>query len=65
MTLIQILAILLTATALFSYVNHRFIRLPTTIGVMLISLVVSLVLLVAGKYTPDAPELAADMLRRI
>lgn len=65
MSLIQILAVLLTATALFSYVNHRFIRLPTTIGVMLISLVVSLILLVAGKYTPDAPELAADMLRRI
>ena len=37
-----IAAILLTITALFSYVNHRWIRLPTPIGVMLIALVVSL-----------------------
>jgi len=37
-TIIQITAILVTLTALFSSLNYRYIRLPTTIGVMLIGL---------------------------
>jgi monovalent cation:H+ antiporter, CPA1 family len=45
MTAFQIIAVLITLTALFSYFNHRHIRLPTTIGVMLMALVASLVLI--------------------
>ena len=44
----DLLAILITLSAIFSYVNHRFIGLPTTIGVMLISLVVSLGIIAAN-----------------
>ena len=42
MDLFSILAALLTLAALFSYLNYRYIHLPTTIGVMLIALVGSL-----------------------
>lgn len=42
-------ALLITLAALFSYLNYRFIRLPNTIGIMMIALVMSLVLLVIGK----------------
>ena len=42
MKLFNILAILITLSAGFSYINHRFIRLPTTIGLMVIALLVSL-----------------------
>jgi CPA1 family monovalent cation:H+ antiporter len=42
MKLFNILAILVTLSASFSYINHRFIRLPTTIGLMVIALLVSL-----------------------
>jgi monovalent cation:H+ antiporter, CPA1 family len=45
MELIDILALLITLTALFSYLNLRFIGLPTTIGVMIITLVMSLMLI--------------------
>lgn len=38
-------AVLITLAALFSYVNYRFLRIPTTIGIMIISLVLSLGLL--------------------
>lgn len=48
MRLLNLIAILLTLSALFNYVNHRYLRLPTTIGVMLIALVLSLVLLGLG-----------------
>ncbi|MYA28790.1 MAG: sodium:proton antiporter [Nitrospira sp. SB0672_bin_25] len=44
MDLFDILAIVLTLTAGFSYLNYRFIRLPVTIGVMVIALAGSLVL---------------------
>lgn len=41
--MLDLIALLVTLTALFAYVNLRFIGLPTTIGVMLVSLAVSLV----------------------
>lgn len=40
----DIVAIVLVLTAAFSYFNHRFLRLPMTIGVMAIALVMSLAL---------------------
>ncbi|ADC63231.1 cation:proton antiporter [Allochromatium vinosum] len=43
----DILAILLSLAAAFSWINHRFIRLPTSIGLMLIALLLSLGLLIA------------------
>jgi len=45
MTVLQIAALLLSLAAIFSYLNHRYIRLPTTIGLMLIALLLSLGLL--------------------
>lgn len=40
--MLDIAATCLVITALLAYLNHRFIRLPTTIGVMVIALVLSL-----------------------
>jgi CPA1 family monovalent cation:H+ antiporter len=48
MELFNIISILITLSALFGYINHRFIRLPTTIGLMLISILMSLALIVLG-----------------
>ena len=42
--MLNIAAICLVITALLSYVNHRFVGLPTTIGVMAVALVFSLVI---------------------
>jgi CPA1 family monovalent cation:H+ antiporter len=44
--MLNIAAVCLVVTALLAYLNHRFVRLPTTIGVMAISLVLSLVIVV-------------------
>ncbi len=49
MSIFEIMAALLFITAGFSYINHRFIGLPTSIGVMAISLVFSLVLVISGE----------------
>ena len=48
MDILTLASLLLTVSALFAYLNHRFIKLPTTIGIMLISLVFSMVLVLAG-----------------
>ena len=40
--MLDIAATCLVITALLAYVNHRFVRLPTTIGVMVIALCLSL-----------------------
>jgi monovalent cation:H+ antiporter, CPA1 family len=45
MSLIEVIALLISLTALLAYANHRWIKLPTTIGVMLTALVLSLGLL--------------------
>ncbi|MGD2135581.1 MAG: sodium:proton antiporter [Gemmatimonadales bacterium] len=49
MSLFDLLAVIVSVTALAAWVNHRFIRLPTTIGVMMIALVGSLVLVLLGR----------------
>ena len=42
LSVLEISAIFLSITALLTYVNHRFIGLPTTIGVMVISILLSI-----------------------
>jgi CPA1 family monovalent cation:H+ antiporter len=61
----QIIAVLITLTALFSYLNHRFTRLPTTIGVMLMALTVSLGLIALRHLGLDFEHTAARLLRGI
>lgn len=48
MNVFQLAALLITLAAVFSYVNHRLFKLPTTIGLMLISLLFSLALICAS-----------------
>ncbi|HBR49673.1 MAG TPA: sodium:proton antiporter [Nitrospira sp.] len=49
MAVIHTLTILICLAALFSYVNHRLLKLPMTIGLMAVALAFSLILLVLGK----------------
>src|SRR3990167_9808796 len=48
MNLFVVFTILITLTALFSFVNEAFIKLPTTIGVMLASLASSILIIALG-----------------
>jgi len=47
-SLLDISAVLLTLAALFGYLNHRFVGLPTTIGIMIITMVISLAMVLLG-----------------
>jgi CPA1 family monovalent cation:H+ antiporter len=65
MKLFNILAILITLSATFSYLNHRFIRLPTTIGLMVIALLVSLGLIALSRLGVGLEEDAQRLLANI
>jgi CPA1 family monovalent cation:H+ antiporter len=52
-------AILLTLAALFAYLNYRFIKLPTVIGIMLIGLFFSVIFILFGDFIPVVSQ-AAD-----
>jgi CPA1 family monovalent cation:H+ antiporter len=45
LTALDLIAILLVLTAIFAWINHRFIRLPHSIGLLVMGLAASLVLL--------------------
>ena len=65
MGLFEIIAILLTLSAFFSFINYRFLRLPNTIGVMLIGLLFSLLLLTISRFFPGSKHWAVAMLLQI
>jgi len=65
MTLFEIVAVLISLAALFSYVNHRLLRLPTTIGLMLMALSLSLAVLALGLVFPSVEQGARDFLAGI
>jgi monovalent cation:H+ antiporter, CPA1 family len=55
-------SILIVLAAAFSYLNLRYLRLPSTIGVMLIAIIASISLVVAGTYYPNAIQGFSDII---
>jgi CPA1 family monovalent cation:H+ antiporter len=65
-SIIDIAAALISISALFAYINHRFIGLPTTIGVMVIAMLVSVLayglsILGLGDFHGEAQALLAGI----
>lgn len=65
MDLIQTFAALISLAALFSYINHKYIKLPTTIGLLVISLLLSMVLIALGKFGIPLEGYAQSLLKEI
>lgn len=65
MSLFTVIAILLTVTALFSYLNHRYFRLPTAIGLMLTALIISIAIMVSDDLGFDIAVQARAILSQI
>ena len=58
MHLLDLLAVLIVLTAIFSYINIRVLKLPPTIGLMALTLAFSMLLLAIGHYVPGAEDQA-------
>jgi CPA1 family monovalent cation:H+ antiporter len=65
MDLFNVLALLITFAAIFAWLNYRFLRLPTTIGLMVIALVFSLLLITVGSLGIAGGSQLVETLRTI
>ena len=54
MELLNLSALVVTAAAALAYVNHRWLGLPMTIGIMLLSLAGSVALVLVGRFGPSS-----------
>ena len=54
MSLFEIGAVLIGLSALFGYINHRYLRAPHTIGLVLVALAASLAMLLLETLVPSA-----------
>lgn len=59
MGIFHIFSILIVLSAGFSYINYRILKLPTAIGLMLVSLIFSLFILIWGFYFPSFKDSVA------
>lgn len=65
MHLYEILSLLIVLCAAFSYLNHRFIKWPPTIGIMVLSLGTSLTLLLTANVFPPFHEFSIRLIRSV
>jgi len=60
-----IITVLVTISALISFINHRFLKLPGTIGVMVIAIILSVIIMITGKTFPVAYSFIEDLTTEI
>ncbi len=65
MEVFQLLSLLIVIAAALSWVNHRYIGLPTTIGVMVIALAISLGLHVASAFGFSVEASVVELLQKV
>jgi len=65
LSLLAVFSFLLVFSAVFSWFNIRFIKLPASIGLMLLGIVFSLIVLVSGSFSLQFHEQVKDILLQI
>ncbi|MEM7009487.1 MAG: sodium:proton antiporter [Thermodesulfobacteriota bacterium] len=62
MSLFTVFAIVITLTAIFSFINEVYVKLPSTIGIMLASLIASILFIVLGYIGFGHIQWAQDLV---
>lgn len=65
MDLFYSLAILIIIATVFAYLNSRILKLPSTIGIMVISIVFSVLLVVLGSFDQQPLDRISRLIRNI
>lgn len=65
MSLFTIITILICITAVFAYLNIRFLKLPETIGMMIIAISFSALLILSGLLFPGIAQQARSFFQNI
>ncbi len=61
----EILSATIVLASVFAYVNHRWIKWPPTIGVMVLALLSSIVVIVLGEFIPVFLEKAVVLVAKL
>lgn len=59
------ITVLVTISALISYINNQFIKLPGTIGIMVVAISLSVLIMITGKSFPEAHHFIAELTSSI
>lgn len=65
MDLFSIITILTVLSALFGYINARYLKLPDTIGLMIIAIVFTLGIIATSFFNPTLLEFAKNLISQI
>jgi len=65
MEIFNIITILVVVSAAFAYINQRFVKLPYTIGAMVITIVMSMVLAFSGWISPGLMNPLKELITQI
>ena len=65
MQLFHLFSILIVLSALFAYINYRVLKLPNSIGLMMVSLVFSLTILLTGNIIPAFKSIIINKLTQV
>lgn len=65
MTNLELISILVCVAGVFGWIASRWLKLPTTIGTMLLTIVASLAMLFSGTVAPELHAWAYELVRQI
>lgn len=65
MDLFSVITILIVMSAIFGYINNRVLKLPDTIGLMLIAIIMTLGIFVSSFFTDAVYNFAVDFIGKI
>jgi CPA1 family monovalent cation:H+ antiporter len=65
MAVYHIISILIFLTAIFAYVNDRWVKWPPTIGIMAIALIFSILIALSGLIVPQVSKKALTLISNI
>ena len=62
LSILDLIALLVTLAAIFTFINIHYLKLSATIGLMMLGLFMSVVILVVGIFAPSFKALAIGIL---
>ena len=60
--MLQSFAIIFSIATLLSYINYKWLRLPTTIGLMILALITAFVVMLSQPIVPFVSEFLCQVL---
>lgn len=65
MDIFTIITLLVVISSIFGYINVRLLKLPTTIGLMIMAIVLTLLILISGIFSPTIISIAEETINQI